>query len=74
MRQCEGKSTSPLSVCQLAAQEREQARLARAVGADQPDAFAGIETEVSALEERLRAARECDLGEADQAPAILPIG
>ena len=28
---------------QLAAQQREQARLARAVGADQPDAFAGIE-------------------------------
>ena len=53
---------------QLAAQQGEETRLARAVGADQPDALAGIEGEVSAFEERLRAARERDLGEADQAP------
>src|SRR5258708_35523371 len=52
---------------QLALQQREQAGLARAVGADQPDALAGIEEKVSALEQRLRAARERDLGKADQA-------
>src|SRR5205823_4698484 len=52
---------------QLAAQHREEARLARAVGADETDALAGVEGEVGTLEERLGAAPESDLRETDHA-------
>src|SRR5712691_1232248 len=49
----------------LAAQEREQARLPRAVRADQADLVARVERDVGAFEQRLGAAAERDLGEAD---------
>ena len=45
---------------QLAAQQREQARFARAVGADQADALAGVEGDVGAFEQRLGAAPQGD--------------
>ena len=54
---------------QLVAQQREQARLARAVRADQADAVAGVERDVGAFEQRLGAAAEGDLGEADHGEA-----
>ena len=46
---------------QFAAQQREQARLAGAVGADQADLVAGIERDVDRFEQRLDAAHEGDL-------------
>ena len=52
---------------QLAAQQREQARLAGAVGADQAGALAGVEGEVGALQQRFRATAKGDLREADHA-------
>ena len=62
---------------QLVAQQREQARLARAVGADQAGVLARVEGQVGLLEEQLRAAPEADLREtnhvrAAEKPAILP--
>jgi hypothetical protein len=53
---------------QLAAQQGEQAGLARAVGADQADALAGVERELGALEKGLGAADEAEVAEANQAP------
>ncbi len=55
---------------QLAAQERKEARLPRAVRADQADLVAGIERDVGALEQRFSAAAERDLGEADHVRSI----
>src|SRR5260221_13660987 len=51
---------------QLAAQEREQARLPRSVRADETDPVAGVERDVGAFEQRFRAAAERGLGEAEQ--------
>src|SRR6185436_16097202 len=48
-----------------AAQQREQARLARAVGADQADALAGLDGDVRGFEERLRAAAQRYVRKAD---------
>jgi hypothetical protein len=45
---------------QLLPQQREQARLARAVGADQAGVLAGIEREVDLLEQQLGAAPQVD--------------
>jgi hypothetical protein len=47
---------------QFAAQQREQARLAGAVGTDQADLVAGIERDVRGFEQHLGAAPERDLG------------
>ena len=55
---------------QLAAQEREQARLPRAVRSDQADLVPGIERGVGAFEQRFRAAAERDSGEADHVGSI----
>src|SRR5262245_41747456 len=52
---------------QLAAQQREQARLARAVGADQADALARVDGRVGAFKERLDAPDQRKIGKADQA-------
>src|SRR5688500_9104983 len=52
---------------QLAAQQREQAGLARAVGADQAGTVAGMQGEVGTFEQRLGAAPEGELGESDHA-------
>jgi hypothetical protein len=52
---------------QLVAQQSEQARLAGAIGADEADPFAGVQGQVGAFEQRLRAAPESELREADQA-------
>jgi hypothetical protein len=54
---------------QLVTQQREQARLARAVRADQADAVTGVERDVGAFEQHLGAAAEGDLGEADHGEA-----
>jgi hypothetical protein len=51
---------------QLVAQQREETRLARAVGADQPGVLAGVERQVDLLEQQLGAAPQADLREADQ--------
>jgi hypothetical protein len=56
----------------LAAQQREEARLARAVGADQADTLTRMEGNVRALEERLGAPPERELREADQLRTALP--
>ena len=50
---------------QLAAEEREQARLPAAVGADHADAFAGVEGEVRAVEQELRSAAEAEFAQRD---------
>src|SRR6266436_456826 len=49
---------------------REQARLPRAVRADQAYLVAGIERDVGAFEQRFSAAAERDLGEADHVSSI----
>jgi len=51
---------------QLAAQQREQARLATAIGADETDAPACVHLQVRILDEPPRAARERELPEQDQ--------
>ena len=56
---------------QLAAQQREQAGLARAVGADQADALARVERDVGALEQWLGPPDQGDLGKADQAGTMV---
>jgi hypothetical protein len=56
---------------QFAAQQRKQAGLARAVGADQADALAGVERDVGALEQRLGPPDEGDLRKADQAGTMV---
>jgi hypothetical protein len=43
---------------ELVAQQREEARLARAVGADQADLLAGTQREVGSFEQHLGAAPE----------------
>src|SRR5258708_35633541 len=55
---------------QSAGQEREEARLPRAVRADQADLVAGIERDVGAFEQRLGAAAERDSGEADHVGSV----
>ncbi len=55
---------------QLPAQEREQARLPRAVRADQADPVAGVERDLRAFEQRPGAAAERDLREADHGGSI----
>src|SRR5438105_6556589 len=62
-----GKIDFPLVGMQLAAQQREQAGLTGAVGAGEADALAGIDRCVRALEERLDAPYEGEIGETDQA-------
>ena len=59
---------------QLAAQQREQARLARAVGADQADALARVEGGVGVFQQQLRAPEERDPGEADHPATAAPRG
>jgi len=61
----------PLVGVQLAAQKREQAGLARAVGADQADALARVERDIGALEQRLGPPDQGDLGKADQAGTMV---
>jgi hypothetical protein len=51
---------------QLVPQQREQAGLARAVGADQAGALAGVEDQVGLLEQELGAAPQADPREPDQ--------
>ena len=57
-----GNSTVPGVGDELAADQREQARLAAAVGADQPDLVAGMDREVGAVEQALCAAGEREIG------------
>ncbi len=52
---------------QLAQKEREQARLAAAVGSDEADLVPGVHREVRAFEESLRAARKREIRDAYQA-------
>ncbi len=59
---------------ELAPQQREQARLAAAVGADQADLVPGVHREIRAFEQALRAAREREVGDADQASKELTRG
>jgi hypothetical protein len=51
---------------QLVAQQREETRLARAVGADQSGVLAGVERQVDLLEQQLGAAPQADLRKANQ--------
>jgi hypothetical protein len=46
---------------QLAAEQREQARLPAPVRADHPDPLAGVDGEVCGVEEKLRSAAEAEL-------------
>src|SRR4029079_16651604 len=60
-----GEVDLALVAVQLAAQQREQARLARAGGADQADALAGLDGNVRGFEERLRAPAQRYVRKAD---------
>jgi hypothetical protein len=50
----------------LAAQQREQARFAAAVGADEADAPAGMDLQARALDQPPRAASKGEITELDQ--------
>jgi len=63
--QRDGSRTSPASGRSSPAQEREQARLAAAVRADQADLLPGVEGERRVLEQPVRAARERQVVEAE---------
>ena len=60
----------PLVRVQLAAQEREEARLAGAVGADEADLLAGIQREIGGFEQNLGPAYERELGEANHRSGV----
>ena len=60
-----GNADLALVGVKLALQQREQARFARAVRADEADLVAGAERDIGAFEQQLGAAAERDLGETD---------
>ena len=56
---------------QLAAQQREEARLAAAVGADEADLLSGVDGQVGAVEQALGAARENEVGDAQHCDQLM---
>jgi hypothetical protein len=65
-----GKLAIPLLGVQLTAQQREKARLAAAVGANQSHTPAGVDLEIGVFDEGACPAREPEVAELDQAAPI----